>query len=76
MNVFLGTLWLSINKIKPPYVFDWEHGIALLAMQGNQASSLPRGKSHGFSRIAVVTCGIFLSYRGDGNSKLVFVQRR
>ena len=35
-----------------------------------------RGKSHGFSRVAVGTWGIFSSYGGDGPSKLVFVQRR
>ena len=35
-----------------------------------------RGKSHGFSRVAAGTCGIFSSYSGDGHSKLVFVQRR
>ena len=32
------------------------------------------GKSHGFSRVAVGTWGIFLIYGGDGHSKLVFVQ--
>ena len=35
-----------------------------------------RGKSHGFSRVAVGTCGIFSSYGGDGSSKLMFVQPR
>ena len=35
---FLGTLWCSIKKIEAPYVFDWEYGIALHAMQGNRAS--------------------------------------
>ena len=39
MTVFLGTLWCSIKKIEAPYVFDWEYGIALHAMQVNQASS-------------------------------------
>ena len=28
----------------PPYVFDWEHGIALHAMQGNHASSREAGE--------------------------------
>ena len=36
--VFLGTLWCSIKKIETPYVFDWENGIALHAMQGTRAS--------------------------------------
>ena len=38
VKVFLGTLWCSIKKIEAPYVFDWEYGIALHAMQGNRAS--------------------------------------
>ena len=36
----------------------------------------PWGKSHGISRVAVGTWGIFLSYGGDGHLKLVFVQQR
>ena len=35
-----------------------------------------RGKSHGFSRVAAGTWGIFSSYHGDGPSTHVFVQRR
>ena len=38
VTVFLGTLWCSIKKIEAPYMFDWEYGIALHAMQGNRAS--------------------------------------
>ena len=38
VTVFLGTLWYSIKNIEGPYVFDWEYGIALHAMQGNRAS--------------------------------------
>ena len=34
MTVLLGTLWCSIKHIEAPYVFDWEHGIALHPMQG------------------------------------------
>ena len=33
-----GTLWCSIKKIEAPFVFDWENGIALHAMQGIRAS--------------------------------------
>ena len=36
---FSGTLCSSIKQIKAPYLFDWEQGIALHAVQGNQASS-------------------------------------
>ena len=44
MTVFLGTLWHSIKKIEaPPYMFDWEYGIAVHAMQGDQASSHAEG---------------------------------
>ena len=39
MTVFLCNLWSSTKQIKPPYVFDGEHGIALHAMQVNRASS-------------------------------------
>ena len=38
VTVFLGTLWCSINKIEAPYLFDWENGIVLHAMQGHLAS--------------------------------------
>ena len=38
VTVFLGTLWCSIKKIEAPYMFEWEYGIALHAMQGNRAS--------------------------------------
>ena len=33
----------------------------------------PRGMSHGISRVAAGTWGIFSSYSGDGHSKLHFV---
>ena len=57
-TVFLGTLWCSIKKIEAPYVFDWEYGIALHAMQGNRASFPSKGDvSHDFS-----SCGRNLGY--------------
>ena len=37
--------------------------------------SAARGKSHGFSRVAAATRGIFSSYSGDDPSNFVFVQR-
>ena len=40
----MGTLWSFTKQIKAPYVFDWEHGIALHAMQGNPASSRSEGE--------------------------------
>ena len=36
----------------------------------------PRRMSHGISRVAAVTWGIFSSYSGDGHSKLHFVQEK
>ena len=70
MTVFLGTLCCSIKHIEAPYVFDWEHGIALDPMQGIRAL----GMSHGISRVAAGTWGIFSSYSGDGPLKLYLVQ--
>ena len=56
-------------------MFDWEHGIAVHTMQGFWASSPGEGDvSWDFSSCAG-TWGIFSSYRGDGHSKLHFVQR-
>ena len=43
LTVVLGTLWCSIKNIEAPYMFDWEHGIALHPMQGIRASSPPKG---------------------------------
>ena len=40
----MGTLWSSIKQIKAPYVSNWEHGIALHAIQGNCESSLADGE--------------------------------
>ena len=34
-----------------------------------------KGKSHGFSRVAAGSWGIFSTYSGDGPSKLMFLQR-
>ena len=54
----LGTLWCSIKKIESPYVFYWEYGIVLHAMQGNRASSPREGDvSWDFS-----SCGRNLGY--------------
>ena len=62
-----------MKQIEAPYVFDWENTIALHAMQGNRASSRGVGKSHGFSRVAAGTWGIFSSYDEDAHSKREFV---
>ena len=58
VTVFLGTLWCFIKKIEAPYMFDWENGIALHSMQGNQASFPSEGDvSYDFS-----SCGRNLGY--------------
>ena len=36
---FWGILCTSVKQIKAPYLFEWEQGIALHAIQGNRASS-------------------------------------
>ena len=64
---FSGTLCSSIKQINAPYRFGWEQGIARHAMQGNRASSLSEGKSHGFSRVSAGTWGMFSSYGGGGH---------
>ena len=63
--MFLGTLLSSIKKIKVPYVFDGEHGIAQHAMQGNRASGQGEGEVSWFSQVGAVTCRILLSYGGE-----------
>ena len=45
-------------------MFDWENAIALHAVQGIGPHLMARGKSHGFSRVAPGTWGIFSSYDG------------
>ena len=44
VTLFLGALWSSVKQIKAPYVFDWEYGIALEALQGNTGSSHGEGE--------------------------------
>ena len=55
---FWGTLFSSIKQIKAPYLFDWEQGIALHAMQRNRASSLSEGEVSWFFS----SCGGNLGY--------------
>ena len=58
VTVFRGILWCSIKEIEALYVFHWEYGIALHAMQGNRASfPSERDVSYDFS-----SCGRNLVY--------------
>ena len=54
----MGTLWSSVKQIKAPYVFDWEHGIAVHAVQGYRASSLTEKEVSLFFS----SCGVNLGY--------------
>ena len=56
--MILGTLWSSVKQIKAPSLFDWEHGIALHAMQVNRASFLSKGEISWFFS----SCGWNLGY--------------
>ena len=58
VTVFLGTLWSSIKQIKAPYMFDWEHSIAMQGMQENWASSPGEGEVSWFFS----SCGGKLGY--------------
>ena len=61
VTVLLGTLWCSIKKVEAPYMFDWEYGIALHAMQGNRASF----PSAGDFSYDISSCGRNLGYIGE-----------
>ena len=74
MTVFLVSLLSAIKEVKGPFMFDVEHGIALHAMQGNQASSHGEGEVSWFFSSCTRNLGIFLSYDRDGPSEFVFVQ--
>ena len=58
VTVFLETPWSFIKQVKTSYVFDGEHGIALLAMQENWASSHGDGEVSWF----FTSCGWNLGY--------------
>ena len=67
----MGSLWSSVKQNKTPYVSDWEHGIALHAMQGNRASSLGMGEASWF----FWSCGGNLGYILDLQRALPFKTR-
>ena len=73
-TVFLGFLWSVIKEIKASFMCDVQHRIALHTVQDIGPHLAARGKSHGFSRVAAGTWGIFSTYNGDGPSSHVFVQ--
>ena len=75
MAVFLGTLWSSIKQIKAPYMFDWEHGIALPALQGNRASSHSEGEVSRISSSCSGNLGYILELRWGWPFKTRVCQR-
>ena len=72
--VFLGTLYSSIKKTEAPYLSDLERWIALHQCRESKPHLPARGMCQVISRVTVGSWGIFSSYRGDGHSKLHFVQ--
>ena len=62
-------------QIKVPFEFHGEHGVALKAMHGTQASSLGEGKVSYIFSSCDCNLGYISSYSGDGHSELVFVHR-
>ena len=52
-------------QIKAPYVFDWEHGIAVHAMQRNRASSLAERDVAYFLLSCSVILGYIFEFRRD-----------
>ena len=59
----MGTFWSTIKQIKAPYVFDWENGIAVHAMQGNRASSLAEWEVAYFFSSCSVNLGYIFELR-------------
>ena len=61
---------MSSNKqIKAPYVFDWEHGIALNSMHGNRASSRGEGEVSWFFSICSGNLGYILELQHGSSFK-------
>ena len=74
MRVFWGTLYSSVKQIEAPYVFDWEHGIALYPMQVNRALSRGEGDVSWVFSSCGRNLGYILELQGDGHTKLEFDQ--
>ena len=70
----VGDSWCSIKQIEAPYVFVGKTQLLRTQCRGIGPHLTESGKSHGFSRVAAGTWGIFSSYSGDVRSKLEFVQ--
>ena len=75
VTVFLGTLWCSIKKVEAPYFLTGNTGFLCMQCRGIKSYFPAMGMSHMISLVAAGTWGIFVSYSGDGHSKLHFVLR-
>ena len=51
----------------------WKKHLLYMQCRGIGPHLVARGKSHGFTRVAADTWGIFSSYDGDAHSKREFV---
>ena len=56
-------------QIEAPYVFDGKMQLLCMRCRAIGPHLVARGKSHGFSRVAAGTRGIFSSYDGDAHCK-------
>ena len=66
----VGSSLESIKQIKDPSCLIGKTQLPWTQCRGIGPHLAGRGKSHGFSRVAAVTWGIFSSYSGDVHSKL------
>ena len=74
VTVVLGTLCCYFNILRLLTCLIWNTVLLCTQSRGFVPHLPTRGMSHGISRVAAGTWGIFLSYSGDGHSKLHFVQ--
>ena len=65
---------LEFNHIEALYVFDGKTQLLWTQCRGIGPHLAARRKSHGFSRVAAGTWGIFSSYVVDVPLKLEFIQ--
>ena len=71
--MFLGILFSSIREIEVPYSLIGNTELLSKKCRGIGPHLVARRKSHGFSRVAAGTWGIFASYDGHAHSKREFV---
>ena len=75
VTVFLGLSSVPSRKSRLLTCLIGKMGLLCMQCRGINPHFPARGMSHTISRVAAGTWGIFLSYSGDGHSKLHFVHR-